>query len=143
MRSEWHINAFIDSFACYMGSAIYTASIPGIMEHFHVESVVATLGLSLYVLGYGIAPMVASLCPLLLRSNTHSTFLFVKFLSPLQELPILGRNPVYIITLTLFAILQIPTALSTNVAGLLVLRFITGLFASPALATGGASVSDM
>lgn len=55
----------------------------------------------------------------------------------------MGRKPVYIVTLAIFAILQIPTALSTNIAGLLVLRFITGFFGSPALATGGASVADM
>jgi DHA1 family multidrug resistance protein-like MFS transporter len=61
----------------------------------------------------------------------------------LQELPSLGRNPVYIVTLFLFAILQIPTALSNNIGSLLVLRFLTGIFASPALATGGASIGDM
>ena len=49
----------------------------------------------------------------------------------------------YIITLAIFVILQIPTALSRNIGSLLVLRFLTGFFASPALATGGASVSDI
>lgn len=58
----------------------------------------------------------------------------------------LGRNPVYIITLVIFAVLQIPTALSTNIGGLLDLldlRFLSGFFGRPALATGGASVGDM
>ena len=67
----------------------------------------------------------------------------LQILSPLQELPSLGRNPVYITTIILFAVLQIPTALSNNIAGLLVLRFIAGFLGSPALATGGASVGDM
>lgn len=49
----------------------------------------------------------------------------------------------YIITLALFAIIQIPTALATNIPGLLILRFISGFLGSPALATGGASVGDM
>lgn len=66
-----------------------------------------------------------------------------QFLAPIQELPSVGRNPVYIITIALFAILQIPTALSSNMAGLLVLRFLSGFLGSPALATGGATIGDV
>lgn len=66
-----------------------------------------------------------------------------QFLSPLQELPSLGRNPVYWATLLVFVVLQVPTALATNVPGIMILRFIAGFFASPALATGGATISDM
>jgi DHA1 family multidrug resistance protein-like MFS transporter len=56
--------------------------------------------------------------------------------------PAIGRVYIYIITLTIFVILQIPTALSKNI-GSRVLRFISGIFVSPALATGGASVGDV
>ncbi|KAG9025036.1 hypothetical protein FRB95_010609 [Tulasnella sp. JGI-2019a] len=110
------------TFSIYMGSAIYTASIPYLLEKFHISIVVATLGLTLYVLAYGIGPML---------------------FSPLQELPSWGRNPIYILTAFVFVMLQIPTALAKNIAGLLVLRFLGGFFASPALATGGASVGDI
>ncbi|KAF8305616.1 MFS general substrate transporter [Clavulina sp. PMI_390] len=110
------------TFSVYIGSAIYTASTFLIMEEFNVSEVVATLGLSLFIEGYAIGPML---------------------LSPLQELPSIGRNPPYIITLILFALLQIPTALSKNIGTLLALRFITGFLGSPALATGGASVGDI
>ncbi|KAG8984673.1 hypothetical protein FRB94_004566 [Tulasnella sp. JGI-2019a] len=110
------------TFSIYMGSAIYTASIPYLLEEFHISIVVATLGLTLYVLAYGIGPML---------------------FSPLQELPSWGRNPIYILTAFVFVMLQIPTALAKNIAGLLVLRFLGGFFASPALATGGASVGDI
>ena len=64
-------------------------------------------------------------------------------LAPLSEIPAIGRNPVYISTLTLFVIFQVPTALATNFAMLLVFRFITGVLGSPALATGGASIGDL
>lgn len=37
------------TFSVYIGSAIYTASIPGISERFEVSLVVSTLGLSLFV----------------------------------------------------------------------------------------------
>lgn len=39
------------TFSVYIGSAIYTSSIPGIMQEFNVSLVMATLGLTLYVLG--------------------------------------------------------------------------------------------
>ena len=42
----------------YIGSAIYSASIPGIMPHFQVSETKALLGLTLFVLGYALGPMV-------------------------------------------------------------------------------------
>ncbi|KAJ7803202.1 major facilitator superfamily domain-containing protein [Mycena olivaceomarginata] len=110
------------TFSVYIGSAIYTSSIPGIMQEFNASLVMATLGLTLYVLAYGIGPM---------------------FLTPLQELPFLGRNPVYIATLFLFVIFQIPLITAKNIHTVLAMRFMTGLFGSPALATGGASMGDI
>ena len=106
----------------YMGSAIFTPGIEQIMEEWNVSQVVATLPLTLFVIGYGIGPMI---------------------LSPLSENSIFGRTSIYIITLFIFFILQIPTALAKNIASLSILRFISGFFASPALATGGASVGDI
>jgi DHA1 family multidrug resistance protein-like MFS transporter len=110
------------TFVVYTTSAIYTSSTIGVMEEFGVSTLVATLGLSLYVLGYGTGPLI---------------------FSPLSEIPIIGRNPVYIITMFLFVILSIPTAFVGNFAGLLVLRFLQGFFGSPCLASGGASIGDM
>ncbi|KAJ7207042.1 major facilitator superfamily domain-containing protein [Mycena pura] len=110
------------TFSIYIGSAIYTPSIPGLMSDFNTSLTIATLGLTLYVLAYGIGPM---------------------FLSPLQELPLLGRNPVYIAGLFLFVIFQIPIITATNMNTVLAMRFMTGFLGSPALATGGASMGDI
>ncbi|KAJ5648868.1 major facilitator superfamily domain-containing protein [Penicillium longicatenatum] len=110
------------TFVVYTTSAIYTASEQGIMKEFGVSEVVVTLGLSLYVLGYGTGPLI---------------------FSPLSEIPIIGRNPVYIITMFLFVIISIPTAFVGNFPGLIVLRFLQGFFGSPCLASGGASIGDM
>ncbi|KAJ5889040.1 major facilitator superfamily domain-containing protein [Penicillium taxi] len=110
------------TFVVYTTSAIYTSSEQGIMEEFGVGTVLATLGLSLYVLGYGTGPLI---------------------FSPLSEIPIIGRNPVYIVTMFLFVIISIPTALVGNFPGLMVLRFLQGFFGSPCLASGGASLGDM
>ncbi|KAJ5535640.1 hypothetical protein N7513_008826 [Penicillium frequentans] len=110
------------TFVVYTTSAIYTASEPGIIKEFGVSEIVATLGLSIYVLGYGTGPLI---------------------FSPLSEIPIIGRNPVYIITMFLFVIISIPTAFVGNFPGLIVLRFLQGFFGSPCLASGGASIGDM
>lgn len=106
----------------YMGSAVYTPGIEELMHDFGIGRVVATLPLTLFVIGYGVGPLV---------------------FSPMSENAIFGRTSIYIITLFLFVILQIPTALVNNIAGLCILRFLGGFFASPCLATGGASVADV
>lgn len=112
---------FAYTFAAYIGSSLYTASIPGIREKFDVSETVAGLGLALYVWGYGVGPMI---------------------LSPLSEIPKIGRNPPYAISFALFAILTLPMSLANNMAGILVLRFLLGVLCSPALATVGASYAD-
>lgn len=112
---------FLYTVAAYMGASIYTVSEDGVMKQFGVSQSVASLGLTLYVFGYGFAPMI---------------------LSPLTEIPAMGRNPLYAITFCLFTILTIPAALVDNIGGLLVVRFLLGVFCSPALSTVGASYGD-
>jgi DHA1 family multidrug resistance protein-like MFS transporter len=51
--------------------------------------------------------------------------------------------PIYILTLALFVILQVPTALATNYGMLMAFRFLTGFVGSPILATGGATIADL
>ncbi|PWY84823.1 MFS general substrate transporter [Aspergillus heteromorphus CBS 117.55] len=110
------------TFSVYIGSAIFSAGIPDVMQKFHISQVAATLGLTLFVAGYGCGPLLWS---------------------PMSEVPQIGRNPVYIATLAVFVALQVPTALAGNLGTLLAFRFLTGFFGSPALATGGATISDM
>lgn len=45
-------------------------------------------------------------------------------LSPITEIPSMGRTWPYIITLALYVILQVPTALVSNYPGFIVLRFL-------------------
>ncbi|KAK1719501.1 multidrug resistance protein [Colletotrichum acutatum] len=102
----------------YVGSAIYNAGVLDVIQVFGVSQVAALLGLTLFVAGYGLGPMIWS---------------------PLSEIPQIGRNPIYISTLLLF----IPTALAVNFGMLLAFRFLTGFFGSPVLATGGATLADI
>lgn len=106
----------------YCGSSIYAPSEEGVMLAFDVSPTSAVLPLALYVLAYGVGPLLWA---------------------PLCEIPAIGRNPVYILTFVLFFALSFPTAVVNDFAGLLALRFFQGFFGSPALANGGATFSDM
>jgi len=101
-----------------MGSSIWSPGVMQGVEYFGLGQVTVTLGISLFVAGYGIGPL---------------------FLSPMTEIPAIGRTPPYIITLAIFTILQVPTALVDNFAGFAILRFLAGFVGSPPLATGGES----
>ncbi|CAK7203461.1 hypothetical protein SEUCBS139899_006195 [Sporothrix eucalyptigena] len=120
------------TFCVYMSSAIYTNSEQGVMETFGVDATNAALGLSIFVLGYGTGPLI---------------------FSPLSEIPSIGRNPVYAVTMIFFVIFSLPASLaygnlpggysSGNFGGFIVLRFLQGFFGSPCLASGAASLGDM
>ncbi|KAH8914481.1 hypothetical protein BT69DRAFT_1342792 [Atractiella rhizophila] len=71
---------------------ISASSVPGVMDYFKVSQTKSILGLSLFLLGLGTGPLI---------------------LSPLSEVPFIGRNPVYMATLFIFFILQIPTVTTT------------------------------
>lgn len=73
--------------------------------------------------------------PILHDFSYASTDAPQQIFSPLQEVPAVGRRPVYIATLFIFVVLQVPTALAPNIGSLLVLRFLAGFFCSPVLAT--------
>jgi DHA1 family multidrug resistance protein-like MFS transporter len=105
----------------YIGSSLYTASVEDITHIFGVSETASLLGLSLYVIGYGVGPLL---------------------FAPLSEIPAIGRNPPYIYTYIVFVALSVATALVDNFAGLLVLRFLLGFFGAPALANAGASYGD-
>jgi len=63
--------------------------------------------------------------------------------APMSEIPQIGRNPIYIGTLVVFVFFQFAVIYAKNFGMLLAFRFLTGLFGSPVLATGGASLGDM
>jgi len=107
------------TFVVYCSSSIYISSHELIKQRFGVQDFKANLGLALYVLGYGIGPLL---------------------FSPMSEIPRFGRNVPYIWTFAIFTILALPTSLVDNLGGLLTLRFLLGFFGSPCLASGGASM---
>ncbi|KAL0941107.1 caffeine resistance protein 5 [Colletotrichum truncatum] len=106
----------------YAGASIYTVGTTGVKEQFGVSDIVALLGLTAFVVGYGVGAMAWS---------------------PLSELPQVSRNTVFISTLIVFIVLQVPIALATNIGMLLAFRFLAGFFGSPVLGLGDGILEDM
>lgn len=102
------------------GSSVYTASIDGVQEEFHVSSTVALLGLALYVVGLGFGPVLGA---------------------PVSET--LGRNMVYRISTPICMVFTLGAGFSQTITQLVVCRFLAGLFGSPVLAVGAGSNADM
>ena len=98
---------------------MYTLTYNQITTEFQVSREVATLGLSLFVIGLGFGPMV---------------------LGPLSEYH--GRRPIYIISFGFFLIWLIPCAVAKNVGTELVSRFIDGFAGSAFLSVAGGTVGD-
>ncbi|TKA61537.1 hypothetical protein B0A49_08178 [Cryomyces minteri] len=92
-------------------SAMYTSTYAQIEPEFGSSREVATLGLSLFVMGLGCGPMV---------------------LSPLSEF--YGRRPIYIYSYLMFLIWLIPCAVAPNIQTMLIARFFDGL---AVLSSGG------
>lgn len=101
-------------------SALYTSTYAQLERDFGCSREVATLGLSLFVMGLGIGPMV---------------------LSPLSEF--YGRRPIYIASYTFFLIWLIPCAVAQNTQTMLVARFLDGLSGSAFLSVAGGTVGDL
>ncbi|KAF5002330.1 hypothetical protein FDECE_10646 [Fusarium decemcellulare] len=123
-RKKLVVYLIVNFTACvvYMASAIYTPSQPLVQEVFGVSVTVASQGLGLFIVGYGVGPLIWS---------------------PMSEMPAVGRNLPYLVPLLVFVIISVPTALANSIGSLLVLRFLQGFFGSPVLSTGGASLTDI
>ncbi|KAI4595127.1 hypothetical protein KJ359_007102 [Pestalotiopsis sp. 9143b] len=61
--------------------------------------------------------------------------------APLSEF--FGRNPVYYATFFLFTLTNLASALTPNIASLLIFRFFNGLFGAPSVANSGGSLADL
>lgn len=109
------------SWISYTASSIYVPGQENIEHDFNCSHLVGTLNLSMFILGYGIAPMV---------------------LSPLSEVAVVGRQPIFVWTFFIFTLMQVGCATTKNIIGLIIMRFFSGVFCSPLLTHAGASIFD-
>jgi len=110
------------TFSIYSASAIITPAEGVFQGKWGVSGQVSALVLSMYVLGYGLGPLI---------------------FSPLSEMPMVGRNVPYMVSFAIFIIMTAVGSGVSNFAGLVVIRFIQGFFGGPVLSTGAASASDI
>ncbi|CZR67442.1 related to synaptic vesicle transporter SVOP and related transporters (major facilitator superfamily) [Phialocephala subalpina] len=101
-------------------SSAYTGGIRHIMQQFSVSQEVATLGVSLFVLGFAIGPLLWA---------------------PLSEL--YGRQIVFIATYGVLTVLCAGAAGSQNIQTLIALRAFAGAFGSSPLTNAGGVIADL
>jgi len=101
-------------------SSMYTSTYAQITKEFHCSKIVATLGLSFFIMGLGCGPML---------------------LGPLSEF--YGRRPIYLVSFSFFLIWLIPSAVAHNIQTMLIARFFDGLSGSAFLSVAGGTVGDM
>lgn len=110
----------LGSFCVTSASSLYTTTYGGMTREFGSSRIINTLGLSTFVFGLGIAPMV---------------------LGPLSEF--YGRRIIYLVAFGGFFVFLIPCAVAQNIETMLVVRFFDGFFGSAFLSVAGGTVGDM
>ena len=101
-------------------STLYTSGIPGLEQEFHISKIVGLLGVFTYLLGMAVGTI---------------------FFAPLSE--IVGRRPVYLVSMSVFLLLILPSALAHNIEAILISRFFGGFFGSAIMGNSPASVNDI
>lgn len=107
-------------FGVSLASSTYAGGINEILARFEVGQEVATLGVSLFVLGFAVGPLAWA---------------------PLSEL--LGRQVVFFISYFSLAAFCAGAAGSQNIWTLIILRFFAGSFGSSPLTNGGGVIADI
>lgn len=108
------------AFVCTLASSIITPGHDSLMADLGVSSEVALFPYVFYVLGLAAGPMIAA---------------------PTSET--LGRRAVYLIAIPIFALFTLGAGFSRSIASVTICRFFAGVFGSPGLSIGSATLSDM
>ncbi|OXV08222.1 hypothetical protein Egran_04015 [Elaphomyces granulatus] len=119
---KWSLTMVVafGTLAVTMVSSAFSGGIIELIEDFHISAEVATLGISLFVLGFAIGPLLWA---------------------PLSEL--YGRQWVFLGTYMVLTIFSCAAAGAPNTASLLIFRFIAGSFGSSPLTNAGGVIADM
>ncbi|PKY01082.1 bicyclomycin resistance protein [Aspergillus campestris IBT 28561] len=108
------------TFAVAIASSCYSGAIKQVVEDLHVDNELATLGLSLFVLGFALGPL---------------------FWAPLSEF--VGRQYPFAVSFGAMTAFLAGCAGAPNIQTLLVLRFLAGAAGSAPLTNAGGVISDM
>lgn len=108
------------TFTVAWGSSVYSSAAPFVARQFHVADVVATLGISLYVMGFAAGPIIWS---------------------PMSEM--YGRRIPLFLSATMFICFMFACATAENLQTLLLCRFFAGFTGSAPLTVVAAAFADM
>ncbi|KAJ5730681.1 uncharacterized protein N7483_005189 [Penicillium malachiteum] len=122
LTMKWSITmvAALETLVVALVSSAYTGGIVQIEEAFGVTTEIATLGVSLYVLGFALGPLLWA---------------------PMSEM--FGRQSVFIGTYCGLTIFCAATTGAKNITSLLIFRFLSGAFGSSPFTNSGGVVADM
>ncbi|MCJ1314442.1 MFS siderochrome iron transporter 1 [Agyrium rufum] len=119
---KWSITllvAFATLAVAFVSSA-YSGGIEQLIMDLHTTEEVAVLGISLFVLGFAIGPLI---------------------FAPLSEL--YGRQAIFIGTYGILTAFNAGAAGAPNIGGLVAMRFLAGAFGSSVLTNAGGVIADM
>ena len=121
-KMKWIITVIMamGTLSVTFSSTAFSGTLRQIQEDFLCSSELAVLSVSLFVLGFAIAPMTWA---------------------PMSEL--YGRQSVYAVMFTLLTIFGAASIGSQNIETLLVLRFLAGIFGSSSIVNSAGVIADM
>lgn len=120
--AKWFVTFVValETFVVALCSSAYTGGLNQIMVEFNIGEELSVLGVSLFVTGFAIGPLLWA---------------------PLSE--VFGRQPVFLGTYAAFTIFNVGCGYAREVWVLAILRFCAGAFGSSPLTNAGAVVADM
>ncbi|OAL05473.1 MFS general substrate transporter [Phaeosphaeriaceae sp. SRC1lsM3a] len=104
-----------------MTSTAYASGIPGMMEEFNIHNrTIMLLGVTTYLFGLALGPLL---------------------LAPFSDM--FGRRPVYIVSLLMFSVFSIPSAVAQNIETILVTRFFAAFAGSVVMSGAPGTLNDI
>ncbi|KAJ3849961.1 MFS general substrate transporter [Lentinula lateritia] len=110
----------LTTFTVSFSSSSYSGGLEYIVRDLNVSDELAVLGISLYVLGFAVGPLL---------------------FAPMGEM--YGRRIVFLITVGLYTPLHIGGAFARNITTVLIVRSLTGIFGASPLTNAGGAVADI
>ena len=128
-------------------SSLYTGTYAQLRRDLGSSRIVSTLGLSFFVIGLAVGPMVLAPLSEVHQAPLSSSNLFARDVSSRTKISSIaqfyGRKPVYVVSLFCFVVWIIPCAVAQNIQTLLVSRFFDGYSGSAFLSIAGGTVGDI
>ncbi|KIJ29895.1 hypothetical protein M422DRAFT_235088 [Sphaerobolus stellatus SS14] len=119
---RWLLTLLV-SFATWnvsFASSSYSAGLGPLSSDLHTTRILADLGISVYVLGFGLGPLL---------------------FAPLSEL--YGRRNVFLASYTPYLLFHLGGAIGKNIETVIITRFLAGVAGSSPLTNAGGQISDM